>query len=78
MGSFRAGAGRRNLASLFVENSPISEATRGVVAVLDAFDLPTDGPDLEEARSFFRAQRVESHVLKVLEMGGGEFGGDDQ
>ncbi|MGH9538268.1 MAG: hypothetical protein ACRD3H_10105 [Terriglobales bacterium] len=56
--------------ALFVENSPISEATRGVIAVLDAFDLPTDSPDLEEARSFFRAQRIESHISKVLEMAG--------
>ena len=56
--------------ALFVENSPISEATRGVVAVLEAFDLPTDSPDLEEARSFFRAQKIESHVSKVLQMAG--------
>ena len=56
--------------ALFVENSPVSEATRGVVAVLDAFDLPTDSPDLAEARSFFRAQRIESHVLRVLQMAG--------
>src|SRR6185503_5704552 len=56
--------------ALFVENSPISEATRGVIAVLEAFDLPTDSPDLEEARSFFRAQKIESHVSKVLQMAG--------
>src|ERR1700686_4120062 len=56
--------------ALFVENSPVSEATRGVIAVLDAFDLPTDSPDLEEARSFFRAQRIESHGLRVLQMAG--------
>jgi hypothetical protein len=56
--------------ALFVENSPISEATRGVIAVLSAFDLPTDSPDLEEARSFFRSQKVESHVLNVLQMAG--------
>jgi hypothetical protein len=55
---------------LFVENSPVSEATRGVIAVLHAFDLPTDSPDLEEARSFFRAQRIESHVVRVLQMAG--------
>jgi hypothetical protein len=39
---------------LFVENSPISEATRGIVAVLQAFDLPTNAPDLDEARSLFQ------------------------
>src|SRR5580704_10800631 len=55
---------------LFLENSPVSEATRGVIAVLNAFDLPTASSDLEEARSFFRAQRVESHVLNVLRMAG--------
>src|ERR1700759_2178749 len=27
--------------ALFVENAPVSESTRGVVAVLDAFGLPT-------------------------------------
>ncbi|HYK49587.1 MAG TPA: hypothetical protein VEU94_07665 [Terriglobales bacterium] len=56
--------------ALFVENSPISESTRGVIAVLEAFDLPTDSPDLEEARSFFRAQRIESHISNVLRMAG--------
>ena len=42
--------------ALFVENTPVSEATRGVVAVLNAFGLPTRGPDLSEARRFFAAQ----------------------
>jgi hypothetical protein len=56
--------------ALFVENSPISEATRGVVSVLKAFDLPTESPDLQEARSFFQAQMVDSHIRKVLEMSG--------
>src|SRR5260370_35818036 len=35
--------------ALFVENTPISEATRGVVAVLNAFGLPTGGPALSDA-----------------------------
>lgn len=39
--------------TLFIENAPVSEATRGVVAVLKAFDLPTSSPDLKEAREFF-------------------------
>jgi hypothetical protein len=56
--------------ALFVENAPISEATRGVIAVLKAFGLPTDHSDLAEARSFFKAQNVESHVHRVLEMAG--------
>src|SRR5437879_2225715 len=56
--------------TLFVENTPISEATRGVVAVLKAFQLPTDRPDLAEARCFFEAQSIESHVRRVLQMAG--------
>jgi hypothetical protein len=56
--------------TLFVENAPISEATRGVVAVLSAFGLPTDSPDLTEARRFFAAQPVNDHVRRVLELAG--------
>ncbi len=56
--------------TLFVENTPLSEATRGVVAVLKAFQLPTDCPDLDEARAFFRAQTVEAHIRNVLQMAG--------
>jgi hypothetical protein len=52
--------------ALFVENTPVSEATRGIVAVLNAFDLPTDSSDLIEARSFFTNQIIEEHVFKVL------------
>jgi hypothetical protein len=56
--------------TLFVENTPVSEATRGVIAVLNAFELPTDGSGLAEARSFFEAQRIEAHIERVLRMAG--------
>ena len=56
--------------ALFVENSPISESTRGVVAVLNAFGLPTDVSGLPEARRFFASQSVESHIQKVLRIAG--------
>ncbi len=56
--------------ALFVENAPISEATRGVVAVLKAFHLPTESDDLTEARQFFDAQKIESHLERVLEIAG--------
>ena len=56
--------------SLFVENTPLSEAARGIVAVLKAFGLPTDSPTLAEARAFFRKQDVEQHVIRVLQMAG--------
>jgi hypothetical protein len=56
--------------ALFVENAPISESTRGIVAVLNAFDLPTDASGLEEARAFFRGQPLEGHIRRVLEISG--------
>ena len=56
--------------ALFVENSPLSESTRGVVAVLQAFGLPTSGPDLEEARSFFQSQTIDTHIQNVFQMAG--------
>src|SRR6202140_3021676 len=56
--------------ALFVENSPISEATRGIIAVLDAFDLPTDSSALEEARVFFRTQSIEEHIRRVFQIAG--------
>jgi hypothetical protein len=59
--------------ALFVENAPISESTRGIVAVLNAFDLPTDASGLEEARAFFRAQPLEGHIRRVLEISGVSF-----
>jgi hypothetical protein len=55
---------------LFVENSPVSEATRGIIAVLKAFDLPTSAPNLSEARAFFNSQSIESHVERVFQMAG--------
>lgn len=42
--------------ALFVQHAPVSEATRGVVAVSSAFYLPVDGADLSDARAFFAAQ----------------------
>ena len=56
--------------TLFVENTPISEATRGVIAVLKAFHLPTDHSSLSEARAFFKNQDREAHIQRVLQMTG--------
>jgi hypothetical protein len=56
--------------ALFVESSPISEATRGVVAVLKAFGLPTDASDLQAARAFFQAQALAPHIRTVLQIAG--------
>src|SRR5579863_9543130 len=56
--------------ALFVENTPISEATRGVIAVLKAFGLPTHSSDLREAREFFYQQRLDSHIRNVFKLAG--------
>src|SRR3954451_3105185 len=56
--------------TLFVENTPLSEATRGVIAVLKAFGLDTRAENLNEARRFFREQKVESHIKRVFDLAG--------
>jgi hypothetical protein len=56
--------------ALFVEHAPVSEATRGVVAALAAFGLPTDAPDLREAREFFASQSLDAHISRVFELAG--------
>ena len=56
--------------ALFVENAPVSEATRGVVAVLKAFGLPTSSTDLTKAREFFATQKLETHIRRVFDLAG--------
>src|ERR1044071_5754433 len=56
--------------ALFVERTPVSEAARGVVTVLDAFGLDTAAEDLNEARAFFREQEPAEHLGRVLELAG--------
>lgn len=56
--------------SLFVENTPVSEATRGVTAVLEAFGLRADAADLREARQFFAAQEPVAYIPKVFKLAG--------
>src|SRR6185436_6894070 len=56
--------------TLFVENTPISEATRGVVAVLQAFELDPSATTLAAYREFFRSQNLEEHIRRVLRLSG--------
>ena len=64
--------------TLFVENAPVSEATRGVVAVLHAFDLPTSGSDLKKAREFFAAAGLSRAYRGRVQAGRDQRSGDDQ
>src|SRR5581483_5799593 len=56
--------------ALFVDNAPVSESTRGVVAVLKEFGLRTDAPNLKEARAFFAAQDPVKHIRRVFDLAG--------
>src|SRR3954467_287815 len=56
--------------TLFIESTPVSEATRGVVAVMHAFGLDTRAKDLSEARAFFNGQELTSHIRNVFNLAG--------
>lgn len=54
--------------TLFVENTPTSEAAQGIVSVLDVFGLDTRAEDLKEARAFFNSQTLAEHIDQVFEI----------
>jgi len=56
--------------TLFVENNPISEATRGVIAVLHAFGLDTSERTLTTYRDFFHEQNLPDHLTRVFKLAG--------
>jgi len=53
--------------SLFVENTPVSEAARGVITVLSSFGLDTAADNVGQAREFFRSRPLDVHIDDVLE-----------
>jgi hypothetical protein len=57
--------------TLFLGRAPISEASRGVIAVLQALGLPTNASGLREARQHFAAQDPGAHLDRVLCLAGG-------
>jgi hypothetical protein len=56
--------------TLFVEHSPLSEAARGVVAVLTALGLDPGERTLDGFRAFFRSQDLAAHIRRVFELAG--------
>src|SRR5262245_23694496 len=56
--------------TLFIENTPVSESARGVIAVLQAFGLDSDAASLDSFRRFFREQNFVQHVRRVFELAG--------
>src|ERR1044072_4239097 len=54
--------------TLFVDNTPTSEAAQGIISVLDVFGLDTRAPDLKEARAFFNSQPLADHLDQVFDV----------
>lgn len=54
--------------TLFVENTPTSEAAQGIVSVLDVFGLDTRAANLNEARAFFKSQPLSEHIEHVFDI----------
>jgi hypothetical protein len=56
--------------TLFVENAPLSEASRGVIAVLDALGLDTSAPSLDPLRDYFREQNLAQYMPRIFRLAG--------
>jgi hypothetical protein len=56
--------------TLFVRNTPLSEACRGVVYVMKAYGLDPHAPNLKEAREFFSNLEPKDHVERAMRMSG--------
>src|SRR5215212_9839773 len=54
--------------TLFVDNTPTSEAAQGIISVLDVFGLDTRAPNLEEARAFFNSRNIAEHLDQVFDI----------
>lgn len=52
--------------ALFVKNTPLSEATAGVVATMVKLGLDPTQPNLKQAREYFASVSAEDYVRKVL------------
>src|SRR5262245_23025711 len=56
--------------TLFLENTPISEATRGVIAVLQSLGLDANTKSLAPLRDFFQSQKLIDHIPRVFKLAG--------
>ncbi len=52
--------------ALFVKNTPLSEATAGVVAVMTKLGLDPTQPDLKQARAYFASLTLERYIDQVM------------
>lgn len=53
--------------TLFVNNTPLSEATRGIISILEALGLDARAPNLDGIRAFFRSRDLKDHLDWVLD-----------
>lgn len=53
--------------TLFVDNTPLSEATRGIISILEALGLDSRAPNLAGMRTFFRSLDLREHLDWVLD-----------
>lgn len=56
--------------TLFLDHSPVSEACRGVLTVLERFGLDLSCRKLNEHRAFFEKMSAEEHTDRVFELAG--------
>lgn len=56
--------------ALFLQNSPVSEACRGVLTTLHALGLDVRKRDLPALRQWFKQWKVEDYVTRCLELAG--------
>jgi hypothetical protein len=54
--------------TLFIENSPISEACRGIITTLNELGLDVKSRDLQSYRDYFASMNVEDYVEVVFEL----------
>ena len=54
--------------TLFIENSPISEACRGVVTTLNELGLDVKSRNLQRYRDYFAGMKVEDYIDRVFEL----------
>lgn len=56
--------------TLFIDHSPISEACRGVLTVLNRLGLDTSSRDLRSYRRFFESMSAEQYIDRVFDIAG--------
>jgi hypothetical protein len=56
--------------ALFIRNSPISEACRGVLTTLQALGLDANQRDLPALRKCFASWKVDDYITRCMELGG--------